>query len=240
MRSIIQLAGRVKRYRDEPSTAPNIVLLGTNLRSLEHPGQAAYCKPGFEKGSGEYLLKSHKLANILRPEQYTPLDAAPRIVANRVLDAKNNLVDLEHARLAAMMGTGVARDSWPVSLWWERPAAHLTGVLQSLQPFRKEHGRRDRYVLLPDEDEEGAVFNIILRDGTVSERRGLLHPVDAPFGPGIESWGTDAYLKLLVEAAEFADMTVNRAALVFGGLDLREETQGWRYHPQLGFGGYLA
>ena len=238
MRSIIQLAGRVKRHRDEPCMSPNIVLLGTNLRSLERPGQAAYCKPGFEKGS-EYLLKSHKLADILRPEQYTPLDAAPRIVANRVLDAKNNLVDLEHARLAAMMATEGARDSWPVSLWWERPAAHLTGVLQSLQPFRKEHGQRERYILEPDED-ENIVFKCVHRDGTLSEQQSKLHPIDVPFGPGIESWGTDSYLKLLLEAAEFADMTMDRAALVFGGLDLREKALGWRYHPQLGFDGHLG
>lgn len=66
MRSIIQLAGRVKRHRSFvcPLAQPNILLLDTNVKSLLRPGKgAAFCRPGFE--SEEFPLKTHSLRELL-------------------------------------------------------------------------------------------------------------------------------------------------------------------------------
>ncbi len=48
MRSIIELAGRVRRHRTGAVQEPNIALLSHNLKALENPGGAAFTRPGFE------------------------------------------------------------------------------------------------------------------------------------------------------------------------------------------------
>ncbi len=49
MRSLIQLAGRVRRHRPGAVGGVNMVVLDSNLRHYEHKGKAAFCKPGFEE-----------------------------------------------------------------------------------------------------------------------------------------------------------------------------------------------
>ena len=48
MRSLIQLAGRVRRHRPGAVQEANMRVLDSNLCAFEHPGRAAFCKPGFE------------------------------------------------------------------------------------------------------------------------------------------------------------------------------------------------
>lgn len=115
MRSTIQLAGRVQRHRrHEPSTA-NLVVFDTNLKALEHPGKAAFVRPGFEKEDKHdpqqrFTLATHRLAT-LRPEPESRcaagerIDAVPRI--RPFLDAarrsREHWVALEHARMESAM-----------------------------------------------------------------------------------------------------------------------------------------
>lgn len=60
MRSLIQLAGRVRRHRAGACVEPNIAVLDTNLRHLQAPGGAAFRWPGFEDGE-TFSLASHRL-----------------------------------------------------------------------------------------------------------------------------------------------------------------------------------
>jgi CRISPR-associated endonuclease/helicase Cas3 len=239
MRSIIQLAGRVMRHREALCSSPNVMLLGTNLKSLESQGTVAYCKPGFERDP-DFRLASHQLADILAVDQYAQIDAAPRIAQRASLRPKHNLVDLEHARLAVLMGTATARSQWPVSLWWENSGVHLTSVLQDRQPFRQQQGRYDRYILAPNEDVTDFVFKRVERFGPPITVDSMLQRIVFPTASRIESWVSTDFLPLLVESAEALEMSVEEAALRFGGLELREAEQGWRYHPILGFGRRLA
>ena len=51
VRSLVQLAGRVRRHRKAAVNEPNIVVLEQNIRAIlqsNNPSKAAYCKPGFE------------------------------------------------------------------------------------------------------------------------------------------------------------------------------------------------
>jgi len=54
-------------------------------------------------------------------------------------------------------------------------------------------------------------------------------------GIGIESWGQTDYLQALTELAEELNMTLADCALSFGTVTLRENANGWRFHPALGF-----
>jgi CRISPR-associated endonuclease/helicase Cas3 len=178
MRSLIQLAGRVRRHRPGPVTSANILVLDHNLRHFRQPGQPAFCKPGFE--SETVRLIHHDLQSLLRPEELAVIDARPRILPRDDLKPSQRLVDLEHHRLKQTMLPGgtrksvapgsrpalvsragqVAANGPPVevlnaSTWWHAAPqdATLTAVLPKFQPFRKEPGPPDvALVLLPDED----------------------------------------------------------------------------------------
>lgn len=122
MRSLIQLAGRVRRHRTAEVKAVNVEVLDSNLRALERPGRAAYCKPGFEMeqlpqtssdAAKHFHFKSHSLQELLSrqlkewAQPQWPIDARPRIEridpAKGKLSPSRNWVDLEHARMRDTM-----------------------------------------------------------------------------------------------------------------------------------------
>ena len=194
MRSLIQLAGRVRRHRAGAVERSNMAVLDSNLRSLEqkNAGDPVYCKPGFEMkrvqspkdlkhtdllDSGiHFHLQSHSLASLL-PElaaQEGAIDARARIAPRDKLQPKALWVDLEHARMcdtllpreaSSRFFTPVVRDA---TLHWSAPGSlWLTGVLPQLQRFRYDPQPRVDVAFLPDED-----------PGTLS-----LHRVDDGTGP---------------------------------------------------------
>lgn len=122
MRSLIQLAGRVRRHRGAPVQEANVLVLDTNLRALELVGEdreikPAYCYPGFEMeqnrfassdASAHFHLKSHDLHDVLSRQLKQwgdpwPIDARPRVARSEVLRPSRNWVDLEHARMRDTM-----------------------------------------------------------------------------------------------------------------------------------------
>ena len=132
MRSLIQLAGRVRRHRPEPVTTPNMLVLDTNLRDFERDKStnAAYCRPGFELdqrptgGSAEekarhpnFHLHSHHLTDLLKDlvdaNGCWSIDARPRLrlPEGRPVDPTRRLVDLELARLRHAMRPDLPRAS---------------------------------------------------------------------------------------------------------------------------------
>lgn len=193
MRSLIQLAGRVRRHRAGPVASPNILVFSHNLRHFRQPGQAAFCKPGFETDDGTFHLSSHDLRTLMTAEEIAVIDARPRIVSSEpsALCPRERLVDLEHARLLDAMlpqqqasaskplgsraraaaATAAAKPTLNATTWWHQTPrdALLTAVLQQEQPFRKEPFPRDiTLVLLPDEDEEKALLHQVME----GQRRG--------------------------------------------------------------------
>lgn len=242
MRSIIQLAGRVKRHRafDCPLDQPNILLLDSNVKSLKRPGRgAAFCRPGFE--SEEFPLKTHSLRELLLPEQWHTIDARSRIRAREQLDATGNLVDLEHARLADLM-LGAADGSQrqiPVNWWW-KTRAHLSGVMQARTRFRADPQGHQTYFLKPDEDCLSTEFVWLEESGQeVSVESNLLHRIDDAdifTGPRIQAWAAPAYLAALQALAEAQGLDPIDCARRFGTVDLPgRDAVRWRYHPALGF-----
>jgi CRISPR-associated endonuclease/helicase Cas3 len=139
MRSIIQLAGRVRRHRPGPCSAPNLYLLDTNVRHLENGlREPAFCRPGFE--NAQFRLDRHRLADLLTPDQLDAIDSSPRIRERTPLRPRENLVDLEHARLRDLMlgePTDGVQQEYPIHLWWNTRVA-LTGELQRKRPFRAD------------------------------------------------------------------------------------------------------
>ena len=231
IRSIIQLAGRIRRHRTGSREKPNIFLLHENIRSAIGE-RIAYCRPGFENEI--YRLATHDLSELLLDTQLNPLTSAPRILERAEPEPDRNLADLEHRRLRALMlaeGEGS-----PVSHWWTT-RAHLCSGLQREQRFRD--GRVERtFALLPDEDDDSVVH--LYRDDEGRWEGPLDHLMNTPelaLGPRMSTWAAPPYAEALGELADEKELTLRHCAERFGVVELadRESTQGWHYHPSLGF-----
>lgn len=110
MRSLIQLAGRVRRHREGFNGIANILVFDTNLRHFQEkrrPGHhAAFCMPGFE--SMQFPLDTHDMKALLPmggdESEQGFIDARPRITLPAgALQPRTRLVDLEHFRIGKMM-----------------------------------------------------------------------------------------------------------------------------------------
>lgn len=226
--------------------------------------QPVFARPGFEtdRDHGRFLLASHSLRMLLAEDEYRHLDAQPRIQPRATeLQPRERWVDLEQARIRAAMlprppapatrstrrsATSAApleRDYAPAG--WEHAQAALSGVLPQQQPFRHDEHPGTTLAWLPHEDEDD------LRPHRVEDasggRRGeklyvaageLLHEVALNVAPGVSCWGDFSLSSLVSEQAEAQDLTLDQAACKFTTVEvpsLRDNPQGWRWHPWLGF-----
>lgn len=249
MRSIIQLAGRVRRHRPDEYLTPNLLLLDTNIAHLTNGlGKPAFFRPGFEHQSqAHFQLNSHRLSELLTPEQLATIDASSRIRERDELHATANLVDLEHARLRELtQGAAPGKDdsSQPVLRWWTTNV-HLSGALQRRTPFRQDTLGRQRYGLLPDEDGKIGFYKFG-EDGKPICLDNLWHRIAVEPGPRLSFWGEPDYAAALASLAERQGAELRECAEKFGALDLplkRAEgglrvDEEWGYHPVLGFSRY--
>lgn len=150
-RSIVQLAGRVKRHRSDAVSKPNMALMQYNWKAIEYAHdetKPVFQHPGFETTA--LYLKAHNLDDLLDERAVLErLDAIPRIQQPSYLAAKyirdlreaKSLAELEHMAtwrwLANYKSTGIGAQTGPEALlgwltqWW-----YLTALPQRLTPFR--------------------------------------------------------------------------------------------------------
>lgn len=264
MRSLIQLAGRVRRHRVEECSTPNVKVLDTNLKHLESPEDPAFRRPGFE-GTGLWLLNTHRISELMDESECRVIDSRPRILQRHPLAPNDSLVDLEHARLQSLMVMQEA-ETQPVAddealtarqrkkrkqkkaaplgayTWWSMPQATLTAVLPQHQRFRESSGEEDELVLMPDDS--GEDYELMRVHSERGKKKDVLVSVEAlnhrvDFqeleGPRIQPWGTCDYMSALAELADGLGMELDDCAQKFGTVTLRRSEQGWEYHPVLGF-----
>ena len=136
-RSIIQLAGRIRRHRrnDKGIEAYNMAIMQFNLRGLEKQ-KIAFCRPGYE--SGLHLLRTHDITSLLNETELAErVDAIPRIIKAEALKPEERLIDLEHQ---VMLDFNSHEDGpkqlngWLEEYWW------LTALPQRFNPFRESTG----------------------------------------------------------------------------------------------------
>ena len=250
MRSLIQLAGRVRRHRIGECTTPNIRVFDTNLRHFRNfprPSEPAFCKPGFE--TREFLLHPHGLNVLVEANELSVLNARPRIVARDTLQPRARLVDLEHARMQSTMSPlpAGATPSLNASSWWQLSPqdALLTAVLPQQQPFRFDATPRVDLELRPNV--EGDDYVLVQLMDKKGNRRGetVFIPIDASQnkrlppewvqGERISAWGYTDYMDALTELAKDLNLSLESCARRFGTVSLPANDNGWQFHPALGF-----
>lgn len=244
MRSIIQLAGRVRRHRTGNVPGPNITLLDCNLKALETPLGAAFTRPGFE--TSEFKLQTHKLNELLRHDEIQRIDATARITQTQPLHATQYLSDLEHTRMGCVMET-LNDDDLPelqnaeptVRRWWQT-MSHLTGHEQYKKPFRNDPQGREEFVLLPNPEEDDFGFFTLHDDGLQQCQQNhdfRFEGLALPKHPQISAWAVKPHMAELVALAEAKDQTMAQLARRFGKLSLPkgQGDQVWAWHELLGY-----
>ena len=260
MRSLIQLAGRIRRHRAGGCSTPNLRVFNTNLRHCRKPDEPAFCRPGFE--SSAFPLTEHHLDRLLSTSERDVIDARPRIVSvpAEQLRPHISLVDLEHKRMRDTMLPGIIpprrrgppnpRTKRPprvnAALWWSLPPADalLTAVLPKQQPFRQDNTPRvDLLLRVHDDDDNNYELTRLLptKRGRVKlyetvEKSLLCRLQDAHVrGIGIRPWGEIDYMDALRELATGLDMSLSACSRRFGTVTLPDNNRGWRFHAALGF-----
>lgn len=252
MRSLIQLAGRVRRHRPGAVDGVNMVVLDSNLRHYEHKDEAAFCKPGFELGQPPFLLKSHYLSHLMARETQGvgswAVDARPRIAlwADKQFPSRY-LVDLEHARMHESMlpyPQSAPTPSHAASLHWYHPGhLWLTGVLPQFQRFRYDKTPRDDVALLPDEDDEQLLLHRVEEGPERGEKRySCVHgnlcnavPESRLASPSVSAWPEVNLLDELRALAETQGQSLRECAQRYATASLPRNDNGWWFHEALGF-----
>jgi CRISPR-associated endonuclease/helicase Cas3 len=236
MRSIIQLAGRIQRHRQQVPDAANLLILNQNFRALK--GESiAYTKPGFE--SQEFQLKSKDLCEILHPNQYQHISATPRIRQRSPLDGSGNLVDLEHVQLAAkLFGSAPRNLKIHAGLWWQHNPAWCA-ELQRRTPFRQS-AKDEKFVLYAEDEDEAPLFHLVGESGEIAPvDQWRFTRIDFQLTDGVQPWMNNDASELIEALAKRLDMEIANAAMKFAEIRLRATEEKWLYHPWFGVYGLL-
>ena len=244
MRSIIQLAGRIRRHRSAKADKhPNILILDSNIKALRlgnslGVGEAVFTKPGFEQKS-HFLLSTHRLSELMTSDQLNSIDSRPRISRPSALQAQTQLADLEHAVMADLLNN--PKQNFVNAFWTENGLSRACVHLQKISPFREQDMPETDYVCLPEESPSTG-FSFVnaedawedLKSCKSSNAKIQFAEIDFPHSH-IRPWldaDLDESLQHLADAlGEQKIFTARKFALV----RLQRIDSAWRFHPWLGF-----
>lgn len=151
-RSIIQMAGRVRRHREAmpEGSKPNVAIAQFNRLAFTSNQEVVFTRPGFE--TSRMNLRSKSMFDLVDTESTgSRLDASARIVAPDPLRPTEKLADLEHAVLGQVLDP---KSASPKSLGgWINGGFYLTDYCQRESGFRSSIAT-DTYNLFPIPDDE--------------------------------------------------------------------------------------
>lgn len=238
-RSIIQLAGRVRRHREGEASCPNISLLQYNwkgLRDRHDPTAIVFNRPGFE----EYArLNSHNLKDLVDEQAIAQrLDATPRIQKPAQLDPLGTLVDLEHGAIAQDLATYCSQKAYgPANLQgYLRETWFLTALPQALTHFRG--GRPSKKIFLVwNSEQERAIFCEQNPQGDFIEREQSLKIQALELDPLQRQrlWLTRDFMASIESLAQQQARSLRAASIRYGELSYpAQDTKNYQYSDQLG------
>ena len=240
MRSLIQLAGRVQRHRQQEPQKENFCLLTTNYRGLKHQNPA-FTRPGFE--GGRLRLATHDVSSLLTEKEYSSISAIPRIEQPKSGGFKDgkftSLVGLEHIALQLRL-FGNQNEEHYASIWWQH-AVNWCGEMQALQPFRKSqanetfclyHNRRRGKLQWQEKDTTSWPNELSVTDKIEWDKETL------KLGSGMEFWLKPDMRHLLSEISTKLDLKEDNAWAIWTEIQLRKPAKdrlhGWLFSERFG------
>ncbi|MCL1622996.1 type I-F CRISPR-associated helicase Cas3f [Moraxella sp. Tifton1] len=239
MRSIIQLAGRVWRHRNDlVANTPNIGIWQHNIRALKNhsqnrPNGVAFTKPGFE--SEQYPLDTHDMNELIPVNILQKIDAASRI--KKPTQPKSSLADLEHHVMADMMNNPkftVVNAYFKDEHTSSRHHVHLN----TLTPFRAGPTNTE-YVIKPN----GYSFDVYHME--IAKNEGITHdntqnrtvqPYQLPTkSPLVDVWLDGQLDKTLTELTNtFPKLSADTITIRFSKVALAEHQHGYYFDERFG------
>jgi CRISPR-associated endonuclease/helicase Cas3 len=241
MRSIIQVAGRVLRHREQVPVTPNILLLNKNYKALANKN-VVFERPGFE--SKKLIMRSHDLFEVLDEDQYQQITAIQRIklptaeIYNPDPERKyKNLVGLEHK---ALHGRLFSKEKG-ARLWWENHP-HWCGEVQRQQRFR-DSKKDEAYFLWLDDEYSKPIWkwkNEEVSPPEFGEPLAKINLVEQDeFGVGVDFWFKQDALTVYQQLAVSLGLELREVSRRFGEVRLTEYSDTVpEYNYELGMGIY--
>ncbi|MFC1851706.1 type I-F CRISPR-associated helicase Cas3f [candidate division CSSED10-310 bacterium] len=235
-RSIIQLAGRVRRHREGEVDNPNIALLQYNWKTVKEGNQPLkkyFCRPGYEDN---LQLNTHDLCELIDCIRISQsIDAIPRIQKPKHLDYKKSLADLEHKvteiQLTNYKGMGPEKMQGYLTESW-----YLTALPQALNPFRKNEQTTNLF-LMYEQDGDRCIFVEKDEQGYPINREGILQIRHRETGTEKEKafWLQRDYKKLLEQYSERDSSSKKKISLRYGELNfVHRDYREYEYSDQFG------
>ena len=257
-RSIIQMAGRVKRHRTAKveNSVNNIAVMQYNYKGFEQKclgrDNKVFCKPGFEDNTVNKLA-SHDLCRILDENILkNGINSIPRIkyVENdEAID--NSFISIEHKNIKNCVGNTEHEYpgkpmGWFTGYWW------LTGLPQLLTKFRNSVENKTFYLMPKVEQDENTDFEFCEKyDNRVLQN----DKVDAIIFKSAEKeynirlykgycmqgrlWLERDYYNLLNDSKYSVDDSISKTAEKYGFVDVSMYSDNssyfYEYSPVLGF-----
>ncbi len=235
-RSIVQLAGRVKRHRSGNIETPNIALMQYNYKAFKHSDEKGkyFQRPGYEVNK---TLATHDVEQLLDIKSLqAKLDASLRIKKPKKLKEKTSLVDLEHYMTqkdltnyesqGANRLQGFLQESW-----------FLTAHPQVFHPFR-ESQTNTKLFLIYDNDKEKCYFAIKDDYGQPINRESILQiqHYELEDKELNNLWFKRDYISILETYVMKEDSSKYRISLEYGELSFVEykDDDTYMYNDQFG------
>lgn len=240
-RSIIQLAGRVRRHRQGAVSEPNVALLQYNWKGLKGE-DISFCRPGFE--SEKYKLATHDLSRLVDAKSLADkVDAVPRLSPNG-LPWESSLSELEHHATEETLQTAKLIEGkefaeaenadeplgYTHGLWW------LTGFPQELTRFRASRPRTTVYLVL---DGTESVFRTLDYKGKwlQIQKTYQIQQKELTAAETARLWLRRDYCELIHSLAQRHHASDRTESEIFGAADIPFEDAGSKplfYYEQLG------
>ena len=235
-RSIIQLAGRIRRHRRGPVDHPNISLLQYNWKTInagDRPGGKYFCRPGYEE---KQMLETHDLCELIDTESIAQrITAIPRIQKPKQLKYRNSLADLEH-KVTQIQLTNYKRVGPETLQGYLSEHWYLTALPQALNPFRKGEATTKLF-LMYDPEEKRCIFVQKDEQGYPINRENILQIHQQCLSNIHEKrlWLKRDYGIFLEQYAEQQDCSKKLISLRYGELSfVHREGQEYEYSDQFG------
>jgi CRISPR-associated endonuclease/helicase Cas3 len=235
-RSVIQMAGRVKRHRVGEVHVPNVAIMRYNLKAWldgDKPHKAYFFRPGFE--DGDIRLHTHDMQRLVDTSVIEKrLDAAWRVAKPDPIHPTEKLVDLEHCVVQEALTrydlVGPAQmEGWVTGYW------HLTALPLYVHPFRAGAPSVKLFLHYYDESDRYK-FSEINSYGKLVPREQAANNIRHLNELCRRFWLDRDYNTLVEELAQKKNQRTEEITRIFGELSFTEYegTETLYYHDQLG------
>jgi len=245
-RSIVQLAGRVRRHRADEVALPNIGIMQYNLKAFkgdDKQGEKYFIRPGYEDG-WDKTLHNHDINKLVNESWISEsLNAIPRIKVPTQTD-KQLLAFIEHKVTAAQL-TNFSEFGANTTQGYLTETWYLTALPQILTPFRKSEPSINLF-LFYNETEDCCYFTqkdeagkaLIDMNNQVINRENIINIKHLAITEKLQGnlWLNRNYQQLLTQYLSEPWLTsLKRVSLRYGEINMVErENAQYEYSDQFG------